>query len=303
MSSPIRCQALTKKFRRSLAIDNLHLEVPEESIYGLIGPNGAGKTTLIKMLANLLQPSAGKAIVLDTDSRRLAPRHFTRIGYVSENQELPEWMTVQYFLSYLKPFYPDWDDSLANDMLREFELPQGRKIGQLSRGMKMKVALASSLAYRPRLLLLDEPFSGLDPLVRDEFVRGLLSRAEGATVLISSHDLSELETFASHIGFLDDGKMRFSEEVATLSGRFRAVEIGFATAPALPTPWPTHWLGPQTSPTLIRFIETNFSESETPAGIRQLFPGADTISADPMPLRDIFVAVAKARNKKRGDAA
>src|SRR5271165_4517278 len=234
MSSPIQCEGLSKGFRRASAIEDLHLEVPDGSIYALVGPNGAGKTTLIKMLVNILRPTSGRCMVLDTDSRRLSPREFESIGYVSENQELPEWMTVEYFLAYLKPFYPTWDDALARDLMAEFQLPADRRLGHLSRGMKMKAALASSLAYHPRLVLLDEPFSGLDALVRQELIEGLLERAAETTILVSSHDLGEIESFASHVGYLDSGKLQFSEEITTLADRFREIEVTLRTSPILP---------------------------------------------------------------------
>src|SRR3984893_11647287 len=230
MSDPIRCVELSKKFRGVLAVDRLDLSVPEGAIYALVGTNGAGKTTTIKTLMNIFRPSGGSAEVLGVDTRRISPRELSQIGYVSENQEMPEWMTVKYLLAYLKPFYPQWDDDLAQEMMREFDLPLDRKLRHLSRGMKMKAALASSLAYRPKLIVLDEPFGGLDPLVRDEFIEGLLERAAGATVLISSHDLAEIESFASHIGYLDRGRLLFSEEMGTLAARFREVE-GTLAAP------------------------------------------------------------------------
>ncbi len=136
-------------------------------------------------------------------------------------------MTVGYLMSYLKPFYPAWDDARASELLRQFDLPLDRKLKHLSRGMWMKTALASSLAYRPSLIVLDEPFTGLDPLVRDELIEGVLDAAEGATILISSHDLAEIETFASHIGYLDRGRLQFSEEMTSLAARFREIEITF----------------------------------------------------------------------------
>src|SRR5437660_2093960 len=114
-------------------------------------------------------------------------------------------------MNYLKPFYPQWDAERAQELLRQFELPRDRKIRNLSHGMRMKAALASSLAYRPRLIVLDEPFTGLDALVRDELIEGVLECAEGATILISSHDLSEVESFASHIGYLDRSEEHTSE--------------------------------------------------------------------------------------------
>ena len=221
MSSAIRTENLTKRFGRTQVLRDLNLEVPVGSIYGLLGPNGAGKTTTIKTLMNIFAPNGGRAEVLGKDSRRIGPAEFRRIGYVSENQELPEWMTVGYFLRYLSGFYPTWDRALEAELVRGFRLPLDRKLRNLSRGVRMKAALASSLAYHPELIVLDEPFTGLDALVRDELIEGLLARAEGNTIFISSHDLAEIESFASHIGYLDEQRLQFSEELEALSAHFR----------------------------------------------------------------------------------
>jgi ABC-2 type transport system ATP-binding protein len=278
-------------------LDRLNLELAEGSIYGLVGPNGAGKTTTIKMLMNILQPTEGHALVLGQDSRRLGPRDFEQIGYVSENQEMPDWMTVGYLMSYLKPFYPAWDDARAADLLRQFDLPPDRKLKHLSRGMWMKTALASSLAYRPRFIVLDEPFTGLDPLVRDELIEGVLDAAEGASILISSHDLAEIETFASHIGYLDRGRLQFSEEMTSLSARFREVEITFDAAPSIPAQLPSTWLQFEASSTVARFVETRFDTQRTAAEIRSVFGEPRQVSMNPIPLRTIFLTLAKAARK------
>ncbi|MGA9626930.1 MAG: ABC transporter ATP-binding protein [Bryobacteraceae bacterium] len=294
MSSPIRTQKLSKAFRRTDAVRELDLEVPAGSIYGLIGPNGAGKTTTIKLLMNILRASSGSAEVLGVDSRRLGPKQLARIGYVSENQELPEEMTVDYLLRYLKPFYPAWDETLANEMARQFDLPRDRELRHLSRGMRMKAALAASLAYRPELIILDEPFTGLDALVRLELIQGLLERADGTTILISSHDLAEIESFASHIGYIEEGRLRFHEEMSTLAERFRQVEVIFETPPALPKDWLAAWTQPQTASAVLRFVDRQFDPERTPAEIRRLFPEARNIACTAMPLKDIFVALALA---------
>jgi ABC-2 type transport system ATP-binding protein len=288
---------LSKSFRHTHAVEKLNLEIPEGSIYALVGPNGAGKTTAIKTLMNILRPSAGSAEVLGTDSRRLGPAEFAQIGYVSENQELPLWMTVDYFMSYLKPFYPNWDNAWAEELLRQLDLPRSRRLRDLSRGMRIKAALASSLAYHPKLIVLDEPFSGLDSLVRDELIEALLERCAGATVMISSHDLAEIETFASHIGYLDGGCLRFSEEMTTLAARFREIEITFDEPSPLPTPWPPAWLGPTQSAAVLRFVDSQFNTDSTPAEIRRAFPSARAVSINPMPLRAIFVSLAKSNRK------
>jgi ABC-2 type transport system ATP-binding protein len=277
-----------------VVLDGLDLEVPPGSIYGLVGPNGVGKTTTIKVLMNIFPPSGGRSEVLEVDSRRLGPRQFEQIGYVSENQELPEWMTVGYFLEYLAPFYPTWDHALSDDLVRQFQLPRERKLSHLSRGMKMKASLASSLAYRPKLIVLDEPFTGLDALVRDELIESLLARAEGATIFISSHDLGEIESFASHIGYLDGHKLQFSEELEALSARFREVVLTFGTAPRLPAQLPSNWLQVEAVGPVVRFVETRFDAERTPADVRRVFPDCRDTCVEGMPLRSIFVALAKA---------
>jgi ABC-2 type transport system ATP-binding protein len=294
--SPIQCSQLSKKFRSLVALDNLDLTVPGGSIYALIGPNGAGKTTLIKTLVNIWRPTSGAASILGIDSRRLSPKEFAQLGYISENQELPEWMTVGYFLNYLKPFYPTWDDARAAEMLKQFDLPIDRKLSQLSRGMKMKAALVSSLAYRPKLIILDEPFSGLDPLVRAEFVEGLMESASDATIFISSHDLAEIESFSSHVGYLDQGRLQFSEESAALLARFREIEVTLL-APAVPANLPASWLRVETAPSVVRFVETRFEDEETEQRIRTFFPTAQRVTIKPMPLREIFIALAKTLRK------
>jgi len=294
MSSPISTHNLSKAFRHTEAVRGLDLDVPEGSIYALIGPNGAGKTTTVKLLMNILRANSGNAEVLGVDSRRLSPRQFARIGYVSENQEMPEWMTVNYFLRYLKPFYSTWDDALAAGLVRQFELPLDRKLRHLSRGMRMKAALASSLAYRPELVVLDEPFTGLDALVRDEFARSLLERAEGTTILIASHDLADIENFASHVGYIEEGRLRFAEEMGTLAARFRQVEIVFDAAPPLPANWPAAWMRPETSAAVLRFIDSHFDAERTPAEIHRAFPEARSVEFHALTLREIFVALALA---------
>jgi ABC-2 type transport system ATP-binding protein len=299
MSDVLSALDLVKRFGHVRVLDGLSINVPEGSVFGLAGPNGSGKTTTIKILMNILSANSGHAQVLGVDSRALGPDAFARIGYVSENQELPEWMTVEYFLAYLKPFYPTWDDRRARQLVNQFDLPLQRQLRHLSRGMRMKASLASSLAYHPRLLIMDEPFSGLDPLVREDLIEGLLESADETTILISSHDLAEIESFASHIGYLDRGRLQFSEEMASLTARFREVEVMVDSPPLLPfdRPWPANWLRPETAPALVRFVETHFDPERTTAEIRRLFGDVRNISATPMPLRAIFVTLARDKSK------
>lgn len=292
MTSAIQTHDLSRKFGRTVALDSVDLDVPEGAVYAVVGANGAGKTTLIKVLANILHPTSGTAHTLGIPSRKLAGKAFQRIGYVSENQEMPDWMTTGAMLAYYRNFYPQWDRALEQQLIRQFDLPLDRKLKHLSRGMRMKAAFASSLAYRPALLILDEPFSGLDPLVRDELIEVLIERAPETTIFLSSHDLAEIESFSTHVGFLEKGRLRFSEEMAVLIDRFREVTITFSADASLPPNPPPSWLQPEAADSVLHFIHSQFNP-DTPAELAAQFPSARDIRFDPMSLRAIFLAVAK----------
>jgi ABC-2 type transport system ATP-binding protein len=294
MTSAIQTENLVKTFRRVDALRGLSLSVPPGAVYALVGPNGAGKTTAIKILMNIMRASSGRAEMLGMECSRIRGPQLTSVGYVSENQELPDWMTVGFLLDYLRPFYPKWDTTLERELVKQFNLPLERKLRHLSRGMKMKAALAASLAYHPELIVLDEPFTGLDPLVRDELIQGLLDRAEESTIFVSSHDLGEIESFASHVGYLEEGKLRFSEELSSLVERFREVELTFDAPPALPQRPPESWLQLGTSAAVIQFIESSFDPERTGADIRNIFGEPKNVTFAPMSLRSIFLAMARA---------
>ena len=268
-----------------------------------MGPNGAGKTTAIKIIMNILRATSGRAQVLSWDSTQLAGQAFESIGYVSENQKLPEWMRVSDFLAYARNFYPTWDRDLEKDLMQRFDLPPKRQLKKLSRGMRMKVALASSLAYRPRLIVMDEPFSGLDPVVRDELIESISERAQGATVLVSSHDLADIESLASHIGYLESGRLRFSESLSSLASRFRQVDLTFAAPPTLPGQLPPTWMRLETAGSAVRFIESRFDEARTRSEIAQVFGDAANVTFTPMSLRSIFLSVARDARKDPGKGA
>ena len=303
MNPAIATHSLRKQFGRTVAVDGLNLAVPEGAIYAMVGANGAGKTTIIKMLMNIYPPTAGSAAVLGIDSRKLAGKAFTRIGYVSENQEMPDWMTAGAMLDYYRPFYPTWDRALEQQLVRQFDLPLDRKLKHLSRGMKMKAAFASLLAYRPSLIVLDEPFSGLDPLVRDALIEGLIERAPETTIFLSSHDLAEIETFSSHVGYLEQGRLLFSEEMTVLADRFREVMVTLDSPSPLPENLPPTWLQPQAADCVFRFVHSSFNEQSSPRELAERFPTARDISFDPMPLRSIFLAIAKSERNHLPTAA
>ena len=300
----IETTQLSRRYWRTEALRDLTLAVPTGSVFALLGANGAGKTTALKVLMNLLPPTTGSARVLGVDSRQLGERERAQIGYVSENQKLPLWMTVRQLLDYCRPFYPTWDMALENKLLAQFDLPPERKLKHLSRGMLMKAALLSTLAYRPKLLVLDEPFSGLDPLARDDFVRGVLEASELGdwTVLVSSHDIEEVERLADNIALLEAGRLKFSETTESLLGRFRRMEVTVTGAVQLGAPAPG-WLELDQKGGLVRFIATKYEPDATERACRERFPDG-AVAAHPMTLREIFVTLAReTRNQPKGAAA
>jgi ABC-2 type transport system ATP-binding protein len=285
---------LWKRYGRTDALQGLVFGVPEGSAFALVGPNGAGKTTTLKILVNLLEASRGAARILGVDSRAISPREWCRIGYVSENQELPGRLTVGEYLDYLRPFYPRWDNALEAALRRDLELPPTRRIRDLSHGMRIKMALACALTFRPRLLILDEPFAGLDPLVRDELIDGLLRQAGELTILISSHELNEIESFATDVGFLLAGRMAFQEPMSRLTKRCRDVYVTLDSTARVPDPLPAHWLQARAVGNVLMFVETQFSDDTLGELVRTLCQGVRQIDVKPMRLRSIFTTLAPA---------
>jgi ABC-2 type transport system ATP-binding protein len=304
----IETKNLSRRFGKTDAVHGLDLEVPAGSICALLGPNGAGKSTTIKMLVNLLTPTTGEARVMGVDSRRLGPREFAQIGYVSENQKLPVWMTVRQLLNYCRPFYPSWDPALERELLAQLALPTDRKLSDLSRGMLMKAALLSSLAYRPKLLILDEPFSGLDPLVREDLVRGIIevSAAGNWTILVSSHDIEEVERMTDRVVLLDEGQLKLSETIEALQARFRRVEVDFPPESRVgesPIPLQAEWLEFERSGNRASFVDSAFDPAASPTAYQATLPGG-SVTSHPMTLRAIFLTFARAgRQSQKGAAA
>jgi len=246
------------------------------------------------VLMNILEPSRGSATLLGVDSRRIAVRELAQIGYVSENQDMPARLTVGEYTAYLRAFYPTWDGDLEASIARQLRLPKDRKIGNLSHGMRLKMALLCALPYRPKLLILDEPFSGLDPLVRDEFMEGLLGQAGEMTILISSHELGEIDGVATHIAFVDEGRVLFQESMGDLMRRFREVHVTLDGEPTRPSHAPKEWMAMRMTGNVLTFVDTQFDEGALGERIRSRLRDVRDIDSQPMALRSIFTTLARA---------
>ena len=296
----VEAHALSKKFGRFEAIEDVSLQVPEGAVFALVGANGAGKTTTLRLLMNILRADRGEATVLGTPSRQLQPRHFERIGYVSESQKLPEGLSLANYFDYLRGLYPAWDRALEQQLRTQFELPPARKIGHLSHGMRMKALLVGALAFRPALLVLDEPLSGLDTLVRDEVVNGLLQQAADTTILISSHELAEIESFTTHIAFMQGGRMLLQEPIESLRSRFRLVHVTLSAVRELPRPLPDGWLLPEIDGHRLRLVASGFrGDTDLYEDLTRHF-GAVIVDSEPMALRAIAGALMQQRKRSLG---
>jgi len=290
----VELHRVSKQYRDNTALREVSLSIPAGSVFALIGSNGAGKTTAIKILMNLVAPTHGHAMVLGTDSRKLSVEQYARIGYVSENQKLPPRMRVSEYLRYLRPFYPAWDTALEARLIEQLRLPPERKIGALSHGMRMKMLLACALPYRPELLVLDEPFNGLDPLIREDLMDTLIEQCGDITILISSHELTEIETFVSHIGFMDSGRLLVQEPVAELSGRLREVRVTLQRPPPAPADLPREWVNVHTVGNVLSFVDTRFSEGGFNSRLHSALTGVREVDVQPLDLRRIFTTLMRA---------
>lgn len=216
---------LSRRYSSKLALDNISLEVPQGAVFGLVGENGAGKTTIIKHVLGMLRAQSGTVRVFGRDPVADPVGVLSSLGYLSEEPDLPGWMTVRELLSYSKSFYSTWDDGYAKELQDDFGLNSSTLIKSLSKGQRARAGLITALAFRPQLLLLDEPSSGLDPIVRRDILGAVIRTIadEGRTVLFSSHLLTEVETVSDRLAMVQQGRIVFSDTMESIKQtHFRA---------------------------------------------------------------------------------
>ena len=234
---------VSRRFGEHQALDDVSLHVPRGGVFGLVGANGAGKTTLIRHILGLLEPDSGTVRVFDLDPAAESVEVLRRIGYLSETRDLPGSMTVGELLRYTRAFHPGWDPAFAESLREQFGLNPDARVKHLSQGQLAKAGLIVALAYRPELLLLDEPSSGLDPVVRRDILEAIIRTVadEGRTVLFSSHLLDEIERVADHVAMIHGGRIALSGRLEDVKAAHRRVTIQFPSAPPRAPRWAGWW--------------------------------------------------------------
>lgn len=225
----IAIEGLSRRFGSKLALDNVTLTVPHGCVFGLLGETGAGKTTLIKHIMGLMKPQAGRVRVFGLDPIADPVRALGRVGYLSEDRDLPKWMRLDELMRYTQGYYPNWDPHFAEELLRRFDLDPTQRVKTLSKGQTAKTGLLVALAHRPDLLVLDEPSSGLDPLVRRHILSAVMRNVaeEGRTLLFSSHLLDEVERVADYVAIINRGRVVMCDKLETILKKHRLLTLHF----------------------------------------------------------------------------
>lgn len=228
--SIVEIDGLTRRFGSKLALDGVDFRVPKGCVVGLVGANGAGKTTLIKHILGLLKAQTGSVRVFGLDPVKEPVGVLSRIGYLSEEPDMPGWMRIHELIRYIAAFYPTWDPVYAEELREEFQLDPKQKVKQLSKGQRARAGLLIALAYRPALLLLDEPSSGLDPIVRRDILGAIIRTIadEGRTVLFSSHLLSEVERVSDQVAMIRSGQILFCDSMERIKQSHARLTLRFA---------------------------------------------------------------------------
>ena len=279
----LEARSLRRHYGSVLAVDGVDLNVRAGEIYGFLGINGAGKSTTIRILMGIISAEAGTIRLLGKTSSRTTVAQKQQIGYVSQEQNFYPWMTCQTLGRFVGSFYPSWDKAEFFRLLELFDIPAGRRISQLSGGMRAKLALAMAIAPHPQILILDEPTAGLDPVARRDFMEIIVAQARQhqRTTFFSSHLIDEVERCADRIGIIQSGRMRFEGSLGDLRSQVRRV-----TFPEQPIDLPSHfevWNERVNDSKISRIYRANA------AAWIELEPG-EGMSIDSLSLEEIFIA-------------
>lgn len=293
----IQTSELTKDYGSFRAVNRLNLSVRSERITGFLGRNGAGKSSTIKMLLGMIHPTSGSGTVLghriEDPQQSIEIRH--HIAYVGEDKGLYGYMTVAELIRFTRSFYSDWQTEIERQLLAEYRLPPRRKVKALSKGMRTKLALLLALSRRPKLLILDEPTEGLDPVSIEELLQTLVAApARGTSIFFSSHQLSEVERIADDILMIDGGSAVLDMSLEQIRENYRRISLGFSTAAprleSIPGIEKVRDDGRQ-----IVILASSNADAIVQFGRER---GAVDINVSPVSLREIFLETVQERNRQ-----
>jgi len=293
----IETQDLTKRYRKFEAVRNLNLRVGAGRITGFLGRNGAGKSSTIKMLLGISRPSSGSGTLLgrSIDVAAQCCESRRHVAYVAEDKQAYGYMTVAQMIAFTRSFYPDWNVDMERRLLKQFDLPIHRKVRVLSKGMRTKLALLLALARRSRLLILDEPSEGLDPVSIEELLQALVRAAgEGTTVFFSSHQIAEVERVADHVCIIDRGRLVADTSLDQIRRDYRRITFGFSTDPPR-VDFTGEGIGSvRADGRQVTVMATRNADAIIERGHRF---GAASIDTNPVSLRELFLDLVKEESR------
>lgn len=292
----IRACGLTRYFGAQPAVYDLDLEIPRGCVFALLGRNGSGKTTTIRMLLGLLKPTRGTGSILGYDIRALTPEARARIGYLTEEHQLYDWMSVQECNDFQSAFYPQWNEKVFRGITGHFRLKPGTRVKDLSRGERAGLCLALTLAPDPELLILDDPTLGLDPVARRSLVESMiyLTRRPDRTILFSSHDLMDVERVADLVAVLDQSVLRACGTLDTFRNSVQQIRLRFPGVPPRLPPIPGLLQSSRVEGEL-RVVCVHYN-SVTEQALRALAP--TQMDMVPLSLEDVFISYLGSRGEK-----
>jgi ABC-2 type transport system ATP-binding protein len=293
----IETHDLTKRYREFEAVSNLNLRVGAGRITGFLGRNGAGKSSTIKMLLGISRVSSGSGTLLGRNigDAALCCESRRHVAYVAEDKQTYSYLTVAEMIAFTRSFYADWNADAERRLLKQFDLPQHRKVKALSKGMRTKLALLLALARRSRLLILDEPSEGLDPVSIEELLQALVAAAaEGTTVFFSSHQIAEVERVADHVCIIDHGRLVADTSLDQIRQDYRRITFGFSTDPPR-VDFPDESIrSVRTDGRQVTVMATRNADAIIER-VNRL--GAASVETTPVSLREVFLATVKEESR------
>lgn len=286
--SPLQCLGLCKQYGSKTVLDDVGLKVAPGQVLGLIGRNGAGKTTLIRCLLGLTEADQGQALVFGEKAYFISDATKARLAYVPQQPTSLGWLRVADMLAFVSRFYPAWDQAMVERLLDRWEIDRKQATAKLSPGERQRLALIRALAPRPDLLVLDEPAAALDPVARRDLLREIAVQANdmGTTILFSSHILSDLERVASHVAFLDRGRLLIDGELDGFKERFGRLQVSPSLAAKLPAKLAGELRRRPAANDGLSLLLSMDARADWPEDLRQI-----STQATPLGLEDLFVEV------------